>query len=62
MDELSCGLRKPNAYWDRTQKVVRDWQTNQPLPQYEGECMVYMDTHGPVFLRTFLHQGARCWE
>ena len=53
---------KPAAYWDRSQNVVRDWKTNSILPEYEGECMVYMDVSGPVFMTTFLHNGRRCWH
>ena len=55
-------LNKPKVYWDRTQKVVRDWDTNQALPEYEGTCMVYLDTRGPVFMETFLRHGERCWQ
>ena len=58
----SSRVTKPVAYWDRTQRVVRDWETNQLLPAYEGECMVYMDVSGPVFMQTFLHNGQRCWH
>ena len=53
---------KPSAYWDRTTKAVRDWKTDQPLPEYQGTCLVYRDIEGPVFLRTFLEDGERCWE
>jgi hypothetical protein len=53
---------KPSAYWDRATKAVRDWKTDQPLPEYQGTCLVYRDIEGPVFLRTFLEDGKRCWE
>jgi hypothetical protein len=53
---------KPSVYWDRSGNVVRDWSTDQALPAYEGTCMVYMDLKGPVFLKTFLKNGQRCWE
>jgi hypothetical protein len=53
---------KPQAYWDRTQRVVRDWNTNHVLPDYEGECLVYLDVEGPVIRHTFLQDGARCWD
>jgi len=53
---------KPSAYWDRSQNVVRDWNTNRALHDYEGECLVYMDVSGPVFMTTFLHNGQRCWH
>jgi len=53
---------KPSVYWDRTANVVRDWSTDQALPGYEGMCMVYLDLQGPVFLKTFLQDGQRCWE
>jgi len=55
-------MGKPNAYWDRTANVVRDWKTDQPLPEYQGACLVYLDVQGPVFLKTFLQDGKRCWE
>jgi hypothetical protein len=41
---------------------VRDWTTDQALPEYEGRCMVYLDIQGPVFMNTYLHNGKRCWE
>lgn len=55
-------LGRPGAYWDRSDNVVRDWNTDQPMPDYEGTCMVYLDIEGPVFMRTFLNNGERCWE
>lgn len=55
-------LSKPPAYWDRATKVVRDWSTDQPLPEYQGTCLVYHDVNGPVFLQTFLENGQRRWE
>jgi len=55
-------LSTPTAYWDRTLKVVRHWSTNEILPAYEGPCMVYLDTRGPVFVETFLREGERCWQ
>ena len=64
MSALLTGVEssKPTAYWDRTAHVVRDWNTDQPLPEYQGTCMVYLDIQGPVFLQTFVHDGKRCWE
>ncbi|HVO63313.1 MAG TPA: hypothetical protein VMT53_20465 [Terriglobales bacterium] len=53
---------KPNAYWDRVANIVRDWHTDQPLPEYQGTCLVYLDVQGPVFLETFLQDGKRRWE
>ncbi len=55
-------LSTPTAYWDRTLKVVRRWSTNEILPSYEGPCMVYLDTRGPVFVETFLRAGERYWQ
>ena len=52
---------KPEVYWDRADKVVRDWSTGQVLPNYEGQCLVYSDMQGPVLLHTFLNQGKRQW-
>ena len=62
MNQISQKPVKPQAYWDRTQRVVRDWKTNHVLPDYEGECLVYLDVEGPVIRRTFLQDGARCWN
>lgn len=53
---------RPSAYWDRSSNIVRDWETDQALPDYQGTCLVYLDVRGPVFLRTFLQEGKRCWE
>ena len=53
---------KPSAYWDRTDKIVRDWSTGLALPDYEGQCMVYSDMRGPVVMRTFLNKGQRQWQ
>lgn len=53
---------QPSAYWDRSSQVVRDWKTDQELPDYQGTCLVYLDIQGPVFVRTFLQGGKRCWE
>ncbi|HZQ25900.1 MAG TPA: hypothetical protein VFA89_24120 [Terriglobales bacterium] len=53
---------RPRAYWDRALRVVRDWNSNQILSEYEGCCMVYLDTRGPVFLYTFLQNGERFWQ
>jgi hypothetical protein len=61
MRESIAKLSTPTAYWDRTLKVVRHWTTNEILPTYEGPCMVYLDTRGPVFVETFLREGERCW-
>lgn len=52
----------PSAYWDRASHEVRDWKTDQVLPEFQGTCLVYLDIQGPVFLRTFLENGKRCWE
>lgn len=54
--------RQPGVYWDRSDNVVRDWKTDQPIPNYEGTCMVYLDIAGPVFMETYLRNGQRCWE
>jgi hypothetical protein len=62
MNAVAAKLGKPGAYWDRSGSVVRDWNTDQALPEYEGTCMVYLDIRGPVFMKTFLHNGQRCWE
>ena len=64
MSVMALGIRSsaPSAYWDRASKAVRDWKTDQPLPEYQGTCLVYRDIEGPVFLRTFLKDGKRCWE
>jgi hypothetical protein len=56
------GTGKPNVYWDRSANVVRDWKTDQALPDYQGTCLVYLDVEGPVFLQTFLQDGKRYWE
>lgn len=61
MNQIAHPPCHPKAYWDRTQRVVRDWNTNRVLPDYEGECLVYLDVEGPVFRQTFLQDGARCW-
>jgi hypothetical protein len=53
---------KPTVYWDRNDRMVRDWSTNQPLPSYEGPCLVFLDIRGPIFLKTFLLDGERHWE
>ena len=53
---------KPVAYWDRTDKMIRNWDTNQALPDYEGPCMVYLDLSGPVVVYTFLRAGLRHWQ
>ena len=49
----------PSAYWDRTDKVVRNWSTGQVLPDYEGQCMVYSDMRGPMLMDTFMDRGQR---
>jgi len=54
-------IHQPVAYWDRTDNVVRDWQTNQPLPHYEGPCMYYSDLRGAVVMDSFLRDGKRHW-
>jgi hypothetical protein len=61
-DILEVGPSRPDVYWDRATQVVRDWNTDQALPEYQGPCLVDLDIQGPVFLRTFLHDGKRCWE
>ena len=55
-------LSRPGAYWDRSGNVVRDWSTDQALPNYEGKCMVYLDIQGPVLMNTYLRNGERYWE
>jgi len=55
-------LSRPGAYWDRSGNVVRDWNTDQALPNYEGKCMVYLDIQGPVLMNTYLLNGERRWE
>jgi hypothetical protein len=62
MDCLHSLASKPSAYWDRTDRVVRDWSTGQALPDYEGPCMVYSDMRGPLVMRTFLNKGERQWQ
>ncbi|HEV3038724.1 MAG TPA: hypothetical protein VHA33_13190 [Candidatus Angelobacter sp.] len=56
---LFSPVLKPSAYWDRTDKVVRDWRTGHILPNYEGQCMVYSDMRGPLLMDTFLDRGQR---
>jgi len=53
---------KPEVYWDRADKVVRNWSTGQMLPDYEGQCLFYSDMRGPVLLHTFLNKGKRQWQ
>lgn len=43
-------------------RVLRAWNTDQVLPHYEGECLIYLDMRGPVLVRTFLRGGKRCWD
>jgi hypothetical protein len=62
MNSLRSLPPKPSTYWDRTDKVVRDWSTGQALPDYEGQCMVYSDMRGPLLMHTFLNQGQRQWK
>ncbi|HYL16163.1 MAG TPA: hypothetical protein VEV41_24235 [Terriglobales bacterium] len=62
MNACTPRSKRPGAYWDRAGNVVRDWNTDQPLPGYEGMCLVYLDIRGPVFVTTFLQNGERCWE
>jgi hypothetical protein len=62
MHRLHSPATKPEVYWDRADKVVRDWSTGQMLPNYEGQCLVYSDMQGPVLLHTFLNQGKRQWQ
>jgi hypothetical protein len=62
MNQVAVNVVKPQAYWDRAQRVVRDWKTNNVLPEYEGECLVYLDVEGPVIRTTFFQDGARCWD
>jgi hypothetical protein len=62
MSVAASNSKRPGVYWDRAANVVRDWTTDQPLPAYEGDCLVYLDTRGPVFATTFLRNGERCWE
>jgi len=62
MDCLRSTASKPSAYWDRTDKIVRDWSTGQALPNYEGKCMVYSDMRGPLEMHTFLTRGERQWQ
>jgi hypothetical protein len=62
MDVLYSMAPKPSAYWDRTDKVVRNWSTGQALPDYEGQCMVYSDRRGPLVMHTFLKKGERQWH
>lgn len=52
----------PAAYWDRTGQVVRNWKTDEELPDYEGLCLVYLDLRGPVVMRTFVQKGVRGWQ
>jgi hypothetical protein len=62
MSSSTAKLGHPRAYWDRSASVVRDWKTDQALPEYEGNCMVYLDIQGPVFMMTYLRNGERRWE
>jgi hypothetical protein len=62
MSYRAATLTHPGAYWDRSGNVVRDWKTDQALPNYEGQCMVYLDIQGPVLMKTYLRNGERCWE
>jgi len=62
MNTVTSKSKRPGAYWDRAGNVIRDWNTDQVLPGYEGSCLVYLDTRGPVFATTFLRDGERCWE
>jgi hypothetical protein len=62
MDCLRSSASKPSAYWDRTDKVVRDWSTGLALPDYEGKCMVYSDMRGPLVMHTSLNSGQRQWR
>jgi hypothetical protein len=62
MNQVAVKELKPQAYWDRAQRVVRDWNTNNVLPEYEGECLVYLDVEGPVIRNTFFQDGDRRWD
>jgi hypothetical protein len=62
MDNGAGTSRPPRAYWDRATRMVRAWNTDHALPHYEGECLVYLDIRGPVFVKTFLCDGERCWD
>jgi hypothetical protein len=62
MSSSAATFSRPHAYWDRSANVVRDWKTDQALPDYEGRCMVYLDIQGPVFMNTYLRNGERCWD
>ena len=62
MASPAARVGRPHAYWDRSANVVRDWKTDQALPDYEGRCMVYLDIQGPVFMNTYLRNGERCWD
>jgi hypothetical protein len=42
--------------------MVRDWTTNQALPQYEGPCMFFSDLRGAVVMYTFVRDGVRHWH
>ncbi len=62
MDCLRSLASKPSVYWDRTDKVVRNWSTGKAVPEYEGQCMVYSDMRGPLVMHTFLKKGERQWQ
>lgn len=62
MSGVASKVGRPGAYWDRSANVVRDWSTDQAIPDFEGTCMVYLDIQGPVFMKTSLRNGQRCWE
>ncbi len=62
MASYAVKLGHPAVYWDRSGNIVRDWRTDQALPEYEGRCLVYLDIQGPVFMNTYLCNGKRCWE
>lgn len=58
----SHAIAKPRVYWDRTDKMVRDWTTDQALPNYEGPCMFFSDLRGAVVMYTFVRGGIRHWH
>lgn len=53
---------RPPVYWNRTDRTVRDWKTDQELPHYAGPCIYFSDLRGAVIMYTFVRGGIRHWH
>jgi hypothetical protein len=51
----------PDAYWDKSELVPKDFKTNEALPNYVGIIFVYLDVTGPTLMNTFFVNGKRAW-